>query len=32
MIKYYYEDKNKKKLKTKICDIFDKNGSCLVKL
>ena len=32
MIRYYYEDKNKKELSTKIIDVFEENGKCFVKL
>lgn len=32
MIKYYYEEKNKKELKTKIIDIFEENGKCFIRL
>lgn len=32
MIKYYYEDKYKKELQTKIIDIFFENGKCFIRL
>ena len=32
MIKYYYEDKNKKELSTKIVDIFEENNKCFIRL
>ena len=32
MIKYYYEDKNKKELNTKITDIFEENDKCFIRL
>ena len=32
MIKYYYEDKNKKELSTKIVDIFEENSKCFIRL
>lgn len=32
MIKYYYEDKNKKELSTKIIDIFEENNKCFIRL
>ena len=32
MIKYYYKDKNKKELSTKIVDIFEENNKCCIRL
>jgi len=32
MIKYYYEDKYKKELQTKIINIFLENGKCFLML
>lgn len=30
MIKYYYEQKDKKELQTKIIDVFEENGKCFI--
>lgn len=32
MIKYYYEEKNKKELNTKILEIFEENDKCFIRL
>lgn len=32
MIKYYYQEKDKKELRTKIIDIFEENEKCLIRL